>query len=29
MSILDILSQALNTNAPDQHFDQVVASKQA
>jgi hypothetical protein len=25
MSILDILSQALNTSAPDQHFDQVVA----
>jgi hypothetical protein len=25
MSILDILSQALNTQAPDQHFDQVVA----
>jgi hypothetical protein len=25
MSILDILSQALNANAPDQHFDQVVA----
>jgi hypothetical protein len=25
MSILDILSQALATNAPDQHFDKVVA----
>jgi hypothetical protein len=25
MSILDILSQALSTNAPDQHFDKVVA----
>jgi hypothetical protein len=25
MSILDILSQALSANAPDQHFDQVVA----
>jgi hypothetical protein len=24
-SILDILSQALNANAPEQHFDQVVA----
>ena len=29
MSILDILSQALNAKAPDQHFDQVVANAPA
>ncbi len=29
MSILDILSQALATNAPDQHFDKVVANAPA